>query len=219
MKIPKINDVIGLLYHSEPGMLKDLNLKFPDYKEVLKPGEVLGSYDDIQSADSKTMLDDAEKEKIASDLMVRATVCLAGLRAVLKICDVNLPPLKKRLKRLGNIQLASQLIVAISGATLLTKEGSTLPYMNIVIGLLTLIGSILTLYIQHKSGTVLNNSQSIFSMYNTLIDHRFAAEALKQEIEIEMKIFDQHAPPEKLLDMINQANKICLEIKVTLEKI
>lgn len=199
-----INEIVGLIRLTEPKVLEALQDKFSDYLKILEPGKTLGN--DTAAVDAK-------------EIFIRATVCISGLQVVLRTCDINLPVLKKRLKKLGNLQLVSQIIVAITGATLLTQSQQAFPGIKMVTGALALIGSIITLYAQHKSGTVLNNSQSIFSYYDKLVDNKFEAEALRQEIDIELQVFDANNPSDKLSDMINRGNKICLEIRKTLDKI
>jgi hypothetical protein len=199
---PYINEVLGLINDRQPKLLDELRAKFNDHKEIIQLGQTLGEVGNIS----------------VNEIMVRAEVCMSGLKVVLSTCDSNLPLLKQRLKNLGSIQVISQVIVALSGATLLTQNQTAHPQVKIIVGFLALSGSILTVFAQHKSGTILSNSQSIFSIYDKLVDNKFEAELLRQEIEIEIKIANEENP-DKLITIISDANKICLEIRKMLEKI
>jgi hypothetical protein len=199
-----INEVIGFLEIADPTALNSLRIEFPEYESILQQGITLG--------DDKTL------SVNPNEALVRGVACKTGLESVLKKCDELLPLLKRKLKTLGNVQLGSQIMVGISGASLLTQLVNTIPSITVIIGLLTLLGPILTLFVQHKSGTILNNSQSIFSFYDKLVDNKFEAEQLLLEVDLALQAYKDDNP-ERLITVVNKSNQICLEIRKIVEKI
>jgi hypothetical protein len=200
---PKINEIIGYLELADPNALEILRNKFPEYETILQQGITLG--------DDKSLFSNT------NEVLVRGVASKTGLESVLKKCDELLPILKNKLKTLGNIQLGSQILVGISGASLLTQLVNTIPYITIITGILTLLGSSLTLFVQHRSGTILNNSQSIFGLYDKLIDNKFEAEQQLLEVDLALQVFNVNSP-DRLVTVVNKSNQICLEIRKIIEK-
>ena len=89
--------------------------------------------------------------------------------------------------------------------------------MQILTGVLTQAGSMLSLFVQHKSGTILNNNQSIFSYYEKLVDYNLEAEQQLLEIDLALQAF-RDDNPDRLIAVINTTNQICLEIRKLIEK-
>lgn len=198
-----INEIVGLIQVTDPKVLEKLQGQFPEYADLFQPGIILGEADET--------IDPTE-------ILARGTICKAGLELVLKQCNEKLPMLKRRLKRLGNVQLTSQIIVGISGASLLTQPANANPAMNYAAGGLALLGSLLTIYSQHKSGTVLNSSQSIFSFYEKLVDNKLEAEQLLTDVGLALQVFEK-SNQEKLPGIVAKGNQICMEIRKILEKL
>lgn len=194
-----INEIVGFLNRENPKILDGLRKRFPGSKQLLTPGKTLG-------------------DVTQKGLLIKGEVAVAGLIVVLNICDKRLPPLKRQLKLLGNLQMFAQAIIALSGATLLIQNQNTYPQIKLFIGVLALTGSLFTIYIQNKSGTISNNSQSIISLYDQLIDLRFEAEALKQELTIELQLFHDNYSSQPFIVLIDKANNVCLQIRKILDK-
>ncbi|MCB9333913.1 MAG: hypothetical protein H6574_22895 [Lewinellaceae bacterium] len=199
-ELASINEVIGFLNLVDPKRLNDLRETYPAYSELLKPGGMLG-----------------EDKTNPNEALVRGVACKAGLERVLLVCKEKLPQLKRKLKSLGNIQFGSQVVVGIGGASLFLQFGNTLPSVQILTGVLTLAGSLLSLFVQHKSGTILNNNQSIFSYYEKLVDYNLEAEQQLLEIDLALQAF-RDDNPDRLIAVINTTNQICLEIRKLIEK-
>ncbi len=197
-------DILGLIKSTDPQKLEDLCRQFPGYEHIFTPQIHFG-----QETASIFNL---------NELLVLGSMCRLGLETVLKKCEETMPVLKKRLKNLGNIQLGSQMVVALSGASLLSQASNAMPGLLYITGLLTLSGTLLNLVIQHRSGTILNNNQSIFSLYDKLVDHKLEAEQQLIELDLALKVLDEHRL-ERLAGIVSAGNTVCLEIKKVLEKI
>lgn len=198
-----INEVVGYLEMIAPAALMKLRNDFPEYSAILEPGITLG--------DSNLYSNPAEA-------LVRGLACKAGLENVLVKCKELTPVVKKRLKNLGNLQLGSQVMIGLSGASLLSQLSTTFPTITIISGVLTTFGSIITVVVQHRSGTLLNNSQSVMSIYDKLIDNKFEAEQQLMEIDLALQAYSENNP-ERLVILTNKSNQICLEIRKIIEKL
>src|SRR5690606_4697000 len=144
-----------------------LKVEFPEYEGLLKPGITLG--------------EDDNKDKMR-ELKVRATVCKTGLNLILKKSEEILPKVKSSLKLLNNVQFISQIIIAISGASILVfLQENHSDAVKVMIGLMTLIAALLTLFVQHKSGTIALGENSLSKLFNDLTDYKLNAEHFLEE--------------------------------------
>lgn len=198
-----INEIIGLLDSFDESELAELREQFQEYGDILKPGITLGE------EDSKDEL---------KELKVRSEVCKAGLNLILKKSEGLLPKIKFRLKLMNNIQFSSQIVVAISGASILVilqeKHGEVIKY---IIGSLTLIAALLTLFVQHKSGTIALGENSLSKVFNDLTDHKLTAEHYLEELVIIEKL-NFSSSVEKVAQIIQKSNEISLQMKKIIQK-
>lgn len=198
-----INEIIGLLHAFDEFELSKLKDEFPAYAELLKPGITLG----------EEIVNDELRE-----LKVRASVCKAGLKLILKKSEEILPKIKSRLKFLNNVQLISQIVVVISGASILgflqEKHGETI---KIVIGSLTLTAALLTLFVQHKSGTIALGENSLSKIFNDLTDYKLNAEHFLDELRIIEKL-NFSSSMEQVSQIIQKSNNISLQMKMIIQK-
>lgn len=197
-----VNEVITYLEANDPNTLTDLRKQFNN-NPVLKEGVTLGLQEHTPKQD---------------EIIVRVTLCKKALESVLKKCNEYQPVLKRKLKLHGNVQLASQLLIIFSGASLMTAVSETYPVLRYISGGLTLLGSLLTLFVQFKSGVLSNSPSSVTASYDKLIDSKFDAEQQSVELDLAFKAYDG-TNPQRLLDAITRVNDICLEAKKLLEKI
>jgi len=198
-----INEIIGLLYLYSESELTKLRNEFPEYDELLKPGITLG----------EEKVEDELKE-----LKVRAMVCKTGLKLILKKSEKILPKIKYRLKFLNNVQFISQVVVAISGASILVffqkkYEEAT----KIVIGSLTLIAALLTLFVQYKSGTIALGENNLSKIFNDLTDYKLNAEHFLEELRI-IEELNFSSSIEQLPQIIQKSNDISLQMKKIIQK-
>jgi len=199
-----INEIIGLLDSFDKLELSQLREKFPEYADILKPGITLG--------------EEEESEDELKELKVRATICKTGLNLILKKSESLLPKIKSRLKLLNNIQFISQIVVALSGASILVflqeKHGETI---KLVIGSLTLIAGLLTLFVQHKSGTIALGENSLSKVFNDLTDYKLNAEHFLEELTIIEKL-NFSSSSEQVSQIIQKSNDISLQMKKIIQK-
>lgn len=203
-KRPEIDEVITFLEDFDTQAIEELRAEFPDYAPLLFSGKMLGEKRDAQSN--------------PNEIFVRATVCKKGLEVLLHKVEETVPVLKKRLKNLGRIQFASQVIIGTGGASLITQSSDTIPFLQPIAGMFALTGSVLTLYAQHKSGTLSNSPQSIFHFYDKLIDGKFEAEQLLQDLDLMLYAFEDKSLA-AIAETVSRGNQVCLEIRKALEKI
>lgn len=198
-----INEIIGLLHSFDESELSKLRNEFPEYAELLKPGITLG---------------EEEVKDELRELKVRATVCKTGLNLILRKSEKILPEIKSRLKLLNNVQFISQIVVAISGASILVflqeKHGETI---KIVIGSLTLIAALLTLFVQHKSGTIALGENSLSKIFNDLTDYKLNAEHFLEELRI-IEELNFSSSTEQVSQIVQKSNDISLQMKKIIQK-
>jgi len=183
-----INEIVGLLNTFGEGELSKLKEQYPEYSEMLKPGLTLGEED----------IKDELKE-----LKIRATICKTGLNLILGKANGLLPKIKSKLKLLNNVQFISQIIVAISGASILIflqekYEDTT----RLAVGTLTLFAGLLSLFVQHKSGTT---------------DYKLNAEHFLEELII-IERLDFSSSKEQVSQIIQKSNEISLQMKKIIQK-
>ena len=195
-----INEIIGLLYSFDESELSKLKSEFPEYSELLKPGILLG---------------EEEVEDELRELKVRTAVCKTGLNLILKKSEKILPVIKSRLKLLNNVQFISQIVVAISGASILAflqeRQG------EIVIGSLALVASLLTLFVQHKSGTIALGENSLSKIFNDLTDYKLKAEHYLEELSI-IEELNFSSSKDQVSQIIQKSNDISLQMKKIIQK-
>lgn len=205
MNATEINEIIGLLAYANPESLERLRQQFPQHIDTLEPGITLGTEINATNAN-------------ADEALVRGLACQAGLQTVIFKCDELIPTLKRKLKTLGNLQLSSQIIIGVSGASVVSQIGVTAPAFMLLTGYLSLIGSLTTLFVQYKSGLVNNNQQSLFNLYDKLVDYRLDAEQQLFEVNIAIQVLKENNF-ERLFSVLAKANQTCLDIRKILEKI
>ncbi|AEV31033.1 hypothetical protein Oweho_0006 [Owenweeksia hongkongensis DSM 17368] len=193
-----VNEIVGLLQTHNESELDLLRQRYPGFLEILKPGLPMG--------DNENQLD-TEKE-----LEMRATVCEAGLNLVFEKAGNLLPLLKGRLKKLNGVQFISQILVLLSGTTILAyfKEDHE-KIVSMIVGFFTLSAGILSLYVQRKSGTIISESGGITKVYNELTDYQLKAEIYLNELKI-LREINWSKPNEQVMQIITEANLISSEM-------
>jgi len=129
-----------------------------------------------------------------------------------------LPKIKSKLKLLNNVQFISQIIVAISGASILIflqekYEDTT----RLAVGTLTLFAGLLSLFVQPKSGTIAMGDNSLSKVFNELTDYKLNAEHFLEELII-IERLDFSSSKEQVSQIIQKSNEISLQMKKIIQK-
>ncbi|WP_298541892.1 hypothetical protein [uncultured Aquimarina sp.] len=199
-----INEIVGLLNAYSQSELSSIQEEFPEYEKFLKPGIIMGE-------------DEASEDEI-KELKIRTKVCKTGLNLIIQKSAEFLPKVKSRLKLLNSVQFISQIVIAITGASIMVflqeKHGES---VKIIIGCLTLIAAILTLYVQHKSGTIGLGENSLSKIFNDLTDSKLTAEHYLQELKI-IEELNFSSSVEEVSQIIKKSNDISSDMKKIIEK-
>lgn len=199
-----INEIVGLLNAYSQSELSSIQEEFPEYEKFLKPGIIMGE-------------DEASEDEV-KELKIRTKVCKTGLKLIIQKSGEFLPKVKSRLKLLNNVQFISQIVIAITGASIIVflqeKHGES---VKIIIGCLTLIAAILTLYVQHKSGTISLGENSLSKIFNDLTDYKLTAEHYLQELKI-IEELNFSSSIEEVSQIIKKSNDISSEMKKIIAK-
>lgn len=199
-----LDEVVGLLQRFSKQELEGMKLKYPEHEELLKHGQEMG-------VPAPTI--SSQKE-----LKVRLDIIRKGLEIILIKADEKSIQLKRRIDVLKNIQLASQIVMAISGASILILLQNTYEIFKIIAACLVLLGSMLTIFVQHKSGTISNGEGSLSSIYGKLIDYKINAEHYLQELIIYMKLEHDPSSYERISQIFQEVNEISFKLKTILQK-
>lgn len=157
--------------------------------------------------------------KASKENELRLKIVKSSLEVIISKCNSFIPKLKTRLKRLNNIQLISQMIIAVSGASLLiTLSNETNVSITYLIGTLTLICSLLTLYVQSKSVSMNPHSGSLFKIYEDLINLHISAEQKLSELIIYSSLNNGFLD-ERLPEILISSNELCIEIRKLIGKV
>lgn len=149
---------------------------------------------------------------------LRLKIVKSSLEVIISKCNSFIPKLKTRLKRLNNIQLISQMIIAVSGASLLiTLSNEANISISYLIGVLTLICSLLTLYVQSKSVSMNPHSGSLFKIYDDLVNLHINAEQKLSELVIYSSL--NEISDERLPKILSDSNELCIEIRKLIGKV
>jgi hypothetical protein len=197
----KVNEVINFMDSFSPDRISKLKTQFPEHKNILKGGILQGE----------------ETVYPFSDLLVKGSICLEGMDEVINQCSAKKPKIRHRLKNLVNVQLVTQIIIAISGASIVTTLSNKLNNnLSIYAGILAFIGALLTIYIQFKTGILGQNSKNVFQLYDVLVTNNLKAESSKKDLVFLLKINNSNTYND-LDELIKNCNNLCFETRRVLE--
>ena len=200
---PSINNTVSLLNKFDRPKLTELEANFATHSQLLRPGMELG-----EDEDNFTL----------EELTVRAQVSKSGLELIHRKANELLPKIKSRIKTLSTVQLVSQIIVSISGASLILLLEENFGYpIKLTIGALTLIAGILSIIVQQKSGTIAFGENSLSKTFNSLTDYKISSDYLIQELTI-LEEIGYSSKPKKTKEVISKANEMSWNIQKIIEK-
>lgn len=199
---PDINEIVGLLNEYNREAIQQLKDKHPQFQALLKPGITMGR----------------EAAAGQEELAFRAEVATEGLMFVVRECEERMPKLRKRLSVLKHVQFISQLIIAFSGASIIAMIGKEAEWVNLAGASLALAGSLLTIFVQHRSNGMLSGSESLSGVYDKLVGYRIKAENALKELGIWFRFRQPGEQTDELMALITQANGLCEDIRILLEK-
>jgi len=192
-----VNEIVSLLEDFSPIELEKLRQNFPKQRSILSSGQILG-------------------ETNKDELKLKMELSLSGLKVILQQCKEKIPKLKSRLKKISRLQFISQLVVLISGATIISiLQRGELKWLTYLSSTLVLIGSIINLYTQNISNSAYNE-KSMMNIYETLTDHFIEAEQLQKDLEFYNSLESLQGKEDEIPEIIKNVNKASLEIKKVL---
>jgi len=199
--IASVNEIVSLLDSYSKSKLNELKQKYPSHNKLFQPGIICGESDDS-----------------VKELKIRTELCKKGLETILIETKRIVPIIKNKIKLLNNIQLISQIIISITGASIiLTFKQSHGELFTMIVGVLTLLSGVLTIYTQHKSGTISLGENSLTKVFNELTDHKIKAERYLNELIIIEKL-DYSLKGENIIETINNSNEISGSIQSIIVK-
>ena len=189
---PPINEAVNLLAKYAPGSLRHLRESLPpEMAPVLRAGGVLGVADSL--------------------LLPRAKVCREGLSQTIPICTAGITKAEGRLKKSRDFRLASDITAGITSASLVVSF-SNIPTVKLLSQIVALIGSLATVGSGFLARIPQDGKMSLFDTYAQLVEARFEAKQLLQEIEIYLGIDLNDEHESALRDLIGKGNLVCQKI-------
>lgn len=190
-----INEIVSLIEDYAPNELIRIKKDFPNNEKLLQVGQTLGEGDD-------------------RTLIVKMSVCTSGLRIIIEKCKELMPKIKRQIDRIYKLQLVSQIVVALSGAAIIsTLQQDGFGWLKYLSSILVLIGSIIGIYVQHTSNSIYNNS-SLFSIYSNLNENYLQAEQHLLDLEIMSQLSTiSETSKNELKQIIQNANTTSIQIR------
>ena len=209
------NEIVGLLKTYAPEKLGDLRKRFPSLESFLEEGITMGDVQVIERLESTEEISSKGVERSVTkneEIQFRLDLCKEGLESILVLCDQFVPKLRKKLLRLKNTQLISQVLIAISGASIIAMLGKENSTFNLIAASLAIIGSLLTIFIQHQSTGIGEKSQNLSNYFTQLVALKTKAERQLLEIKIHKK-FNDNADHKELTTLVNESNSLCEDVR------
>ncbi|MEM6721686.1 MAG: hypothetical protein AAF611_20325 [Bacteroidota bacterium] len=198
-----INNLIGFLDLFGKKEIEAIRAKYPKYKDILKSGVLMGE----ENTDDEL-----------EELKLRAHVSKTTINIMIQKADDVLPKVKSKLKMHNRIQFFSQITLAISSTLILIYPLEEINHLSkFLLGFMTLIPSLLTIYVQYKSGIVGSNEENLSKVFNNLVDYKLNAEHYLRELIILDKI-KLSSSIGYAQETIRKSNNISTEIKKIIQK-
>ena len=208
------NEIIGLMHSLDPERLQELKQKFPQYAAQLEPGITLGNEKSQEEGVVKGV-DSAKRQMTA----FRAELCKSGLETILETIPGKIAGLRKRIKSLRNIQLVSQIVIAVSGASIFALLGKEMDWVNRLAAVLALLGSVLTLIAKQRETGTISGSESLTVMYDKLVESEIKATANHRELNVLKEFVHETGQWDKLSELVNRTNSMSEELQIMLSRL
>jgi hypothetical protein len=189
---PPINESVGFLAKYAPKTLERLRQELPpEIAPLLKPGGLLGPSDPLLSP--------------------RAEVCRASLEQTVVVCTNGIKVAERRLKDSRRFHLVAEIAASLTSAGVLV---SFYPKTQLPGQMVALFGSVATVVSGFAARIPEDGKTSLFETYSQLVEGRFEARHLLQEIEIYLKIDIKDEHEAELGKLIGEGNSLCQKLNV-----
>jgi hypothetical protein len=189
---PPIDEIVGLINRHSPNSIEVLREEFPEQAdELFREGITAG-----------------ESEK---QLGARKKACLTGLKVAIAVCENNIPLVKKKLKRANTLRLTSDIVTAISGASVVTVLASDFKKtVEYIVAVIAFVGTILSLITSYLTGVINPSAGNLYDFYKQLIECQVDA----REIYNELKILEEPLADTNTTELITKGNALCKKVTI-----
>ncbi|MEL6135713.1 MAG: hypothetical protein AAFR59_20330, partial [Bacteroidota bacterium] len=212
----RTNEIIGFLQAHSPDELAALQNEFSDFRHLLSVGVEMGEAKDVVN---RLDIDKLQTRNIptpgpqARKVLMYAKLTEKALAEALVKAGELMQKLRVRIKRARNVQLISQIIVALGGASLFTDIGKQTDWVKYAAGGTALIGSILTLVVQRLEVGTFSGGSSMASIYDDLVELRVQAQQQKRELEVALDFVEETEQWKELEKILHATNDITGDIQ------
>jgi hypothetical protein len=185
MRLPPVDELVGLLNKNAPNALEQLRLRYPAEERLMHVGIVAGD--------------------VAADMNVRIDIALAGLNTARDVCRSCILTVRNKLRFADKTQFAGQITTIVAGASIFGVLATTVPdFARYSAAVLALVGSVLTFISQHTLKGFGGKDSNIYDSYSALVDCLIEADSLLRELEIRK----QTGEADKTTELVGQANAL-----------
>ena len=191
----KLNALIELLSRHESHTLDTLRRKYPDHREILTVGTMMGGGGES-----------------APPHQVYIDVALEGLRTAKTRVEPNLQRLRERLHTAKRIRLIGQIIGAVTSAGLIAAIlGNWQTPITITTALINFAAVLCTLIASHLETPLYGGQGSLIDSFETLAGTSVEAEEVIQTLQLFVR-----TPPEesRILEQVSRANAIANKLRL-----
>jgi hypothetical protein len=185
-----IEELVGLLDKGSPEDLADLRRQYPQFRDLLQPGQQAG----ISDLPSK----------------MRAEVALRGMRAAKKLSDRAVHLAVKRLQGANRLEAWTQLF------TILSSAGSVVALLNsmkggysVMIGAsIAFLGAIASVGTQFYRRGILGGADSLIGCLNQLLEVQPKLAEIERDLGIALHKATGDFDPASVAALVEEANKM-----------
>lgn len=201
---PAVNEIVNLLHDHNQIELSKLANTYPQYEKIVTQKTISGTDNQCEE----------------NELKFRAELCKEGLKTLISKSQLLIPQIKKKIKWFKNLQLISQVIVAVSSSSLLLILQTNLADNKIaetVVASLTLFASVLSLILKNRFEANILGNFSLSKIYEKLIEYKIASEHNIQELTLFIKL-NLFSTGSRISKIIKNTNNDMIDFQKLLEK-
>lgn len=199
------------LQQHDPEGLRLLKAQFPNHSLTPASFDTLASVSSRTAGEESFELDETTPEA-QDEISLRLAIARQTLKRIYAKAETVLPAFRRRLSSLKTWQFASQILIALSGASLLTTLGETSPLFTMIAGGLALLGSLITIYAQYRSTGLGEGTGSLTELYTKLVEKRAAVLRNLRELEVLSRFGAAQRDPQEVADIIQDSDNLSEEV-------
>jgi hypothetical protein len=190
---PQIAEIVGLLDTLAPEALEDLRRRFPDQRDLLRKGMVLGIADSNLEA------------------RAQAVLTMAGHMRKMAVGLVN--RVRGRLRRANALEIASEVLALLGSSAAIGSAVKGWRPGIVGCAAASLLGTIFAIRVRFYRNGLLGRRDSLLRTFELLAEAPAEAEEIGRELEIALHPSTGEAPPLQVEKLIERANALSRKVR------